>query len=103
MILKKDAIRRFVFAQKMQSGHINGLTYDFLYGMANELEDKDSLLLLGAGAKSNQPSSFAATALPTGASWRRTRGHLLPDPPPLESGAEAPSVPAAPAAEEKPA
>jgi hypothetical protein len=55
LIAKKDAIRKFVFVQKMQLAHINGLTYDFLYGMAKELEAKDSLLLLGAGAKSNQP------------------------------------------------
>jgi hypothetical protein len=35
--------------------HVNGLTYDFLYGMAKELEARDSLMLLGAGPKSNQP------------------------------------------------
>jgi len=35
--------------------HINGLTYDFLYSMAKELEAKESLLLLGRRAKSNQP------------------------------------------------
>ena len=55
LIPKREAIRKFVFVQKMQLAHINGLTYDFLYGMAKELEAKESLLLLGAGAKSNQP------------------------------------------------
>jgi hypothetical protein len=55
LIPKREAVRKFVFVQKMQLAHINGLTYDFLFGMAKELEDKDSLLLLGAGAKSNQP------------------------------------------------
>jgi hypothetical protein len=55
LIPKRDAIRKFVFVQKMQLAHINGLTYDFLFGMAKELEDKESFLLLGAGAKSNQP------------------------------------------------
>jgi hypothetical protein len=55
LIAKKEAIRKFVFVQKMQLTHINGLTYDFLYGMAKELEAKESFLLLGAGAKSNQP------------------------------------------------
>ena len=39
----------------MQLSHINGLTYDFLFSMAKELHDKDALLLLGAGPKSNQP------------------------------------------------
>jgi hypothetical protein len=54
-IKKADACRKFVFVSKVQLHHINGLTYDFLFGMAKELEDKDSLMLLGAGTKSNQP------------------------------------------------
>jgi hypothetical protein len=55
LIPKREAVRKFVFVQKMQLAHINGLTYDFLFGMAKELESKESLLLLGGGAKSNQP------------------------------------------------
>ena len=39
----------------MQLSHINGLTYDFLYGMARDLENKNSLMLVGAGPKNNQP------------------------------------------------
>ena len=54
-IKKKDVVRKFVFANKMQLMHINGLTYDFLYGMAKELEEKESMMLLGGGPKSNQP------------------------------------------------
>lgn len=52
---KSDACRRFVFATKLQLMHINGLTYDFLYGIAKELHAKQSLMLLAAGAKTNQP------------------------------------------------
>jgi len=52
---KKDVVRKFVFANKMQLMHINGLTYDFLFGMAKELEEKSSMMLLGGGPKSNQP------------------------------------------------
>lgn len=55
LVPKREAVRKFVLVQKMQLAHINGLTYDFLYGMAKELEEKDSFLLLGAGPKSNQP------------------------------------------------
>lgn len=55
LVKKQDAYRRFVFVNKMQLVHINGLTYDFLYGMAKELEEKESLMLVGAGTKSNQP------------------------------------------------
>lgn len=54
-IRKDEAIRKFVFSGKQQLGHINGLTYDFLYGMAKELEERNSLMILGAGPKSNQP------------------------------------------------
>lgn len=55
LIPKLEAIRKFVFVQHLQLAHINGLTYDFLYGMAKELEAKNSLMLVGAGPKSNQP------------------------------------------------
>jgi hypothetical protein len=54
-INKEEACRKFVFASKMQLHHVNGLTYDFLYAMAKELEEKNSLMLIGAGPKSNQP------------------------------------------------
>ena len=39
----------------MQLMHINGLTYDFLFGMAKDLEDQQSMMLLGGGAKANEP------------------------------------------------
>lgn len=55
LIKKADAIRKFVFSSKVQLTHINGLTYDFLFGIARELEQQDSLLILGAGPKANQP------------------------------------------------
>jgi hypothetical protein len=54
-IKKDEARRKFVIVGKRQLVHINGLTYDFLYGMARELEEKQSLMLMGAGPKSNQP------------------------------------------------
>ncbi len=52
---KKDVYNKFVFAGKRQIVHVNGLTYDFLFSMAKELEQADSLMLLGAGPKGNQP------------------------------------------------
>lgn len=54
-VKKDEAIRKFVFSGKLQLQHVNGLTYDFLYAMAKELEERESLMLLGAGPKSNQP------------------------------------------------
>ncbi len=57
-IAKDDAIRRYVFSSKLQIVHINGLTYDFLYGMAKELHDINSLMLLGGGKKGKDPLVF---------------------------------------------
>jgi hypothetical protein len=55
MMKKRDVYNKFVFAGKRQIVHVNGLTYDFLFGMAKELEETQSLMLLGAGPKGNQP------------------------------------------------
>lgn len=54
--LKKDeAAHRFVFTNKKQLVHVNGLTFDFLYEMAKELDERDSLLLLRGGEKGSDP------------------------------------------------
>jgi hypothetical protein len=55
LLPKKQFFNRFVFADTLQLSHVNGLTFDFLYDMARELEEKDAFLLLAAGEKSNQP------------------------------------------------
>ncbi len=57
-IAKSDAIRSYVFSSKLQIVHINGLTYDFLYGMAKELSELNSLMLLGGGKSGKEPLVF---------------------------------------------
>lgn len=52
---KSQVFNRFVFQRKLQVVHVNGLTYDFLYNMAKELEAKDSVMLVAGGAKGNEP------------------------------------------------
>ncbi|HVF48198.1 MAG TPA: hypothetical protein VNA17_11585 [Pyrinomonadaceae bacterium] len=54
-IKKEEAAHRFVFTNKKQLVHVNGLTFDFLYDMAKELDEKDSLLLVRGGEKGNEP------------------------------------------------
>ena len=54
-IKKKDAIGKFVFTNKKQLVHVNGLTFDFLFDMAKTLQKKDSLLLLRAGESGDSP------------------------------------------------
>ncbi len=55
MIDKSEACRKFVFSNKLQLMHINGLTYDFLFAMAKELHEKKSMMLVGGGSKANEP------------------------------------------------
>jgi len=54
-IKKEEALKKFVFTNKKQLVHVNGLTYDFLYDMAKELEKKKSLMFIRAGEKGNEP------------------------------------------------
>ena len=58
LIKKKDAVRKFVFTDTKQIFHTNGLTWDFLFEMARELADKDSMMLVGGGKKGNEPLVF---------------------------------------------
>ena len=52
---KSEAIRKFVFTRKYQIRHINGVTFDFLYHMAKELQESNTMVLLGAGEKGKDP------------------------------------------------
>lgn len=54
-IKKEEAISRFVFTNKKQLVHVNGLTFDFLFDMAKELDKKKSLLLIRGGEKGSEP------------------------------------------------
>ena len=54
-IPKAMAVKKFVFAKHYQIRHINGLTYDFLYSMAKELSEKESMMFVGGGTKGNEP------------------------------------------------
>lgn len=54
-ISKAEAVKKFVFSRHYQIHHLNGLTYDFLYDMAKELDEKRALMFVGAGKKGNEP------------------------------------------------
>ena len=75
LLPKREAFNKFVISGKLQIKHVNGLTYDFLLGIARELEQKNSLLVVGAGPKSNQPLVLRRGAVPyRGFLEGRTRG-----------------------------
>lgn len=65
-IKRADAVRRFAFTKTMQLCHVDGLTYDYLYGLAKRLHDGDELALLGGGASGKDPLVFQLNGLP----WR---------------------------------
>ena len=54
-IKKDEAAHRFVFTNKKQLVHINGLTFDFLYEMAKDLDERNALLLVRGGEKGDEP------------------------------------------------
>ena len=52
---KSKVYNKLVFNKKYQLKHVNGLTYDFLFDMAKQLSDKDSLMMMGGGASGKEP------------------------------------------------
>jgi hypothetical protein len=61
---KMEAARKFVFTKKYQMRHTNGLSYDFLYGMAKQLHEAKALMFIGAGKKGNEPVIITAGGEP---------------------------------------
>lgn len=59
-ILISDLIRRFMFRRTVQLCHGDGLSFDFLFEIAKELEKDKSVVLLGTGDKGSAPLVFQA-------------------------------------------
>lgn len=51
----RECLGRFVFRGVQQLVHTDGLTFDFLHGLAKSLQDSQSMALLGAGPKGAGP------------------------------------------------
>jgi hypothetical protein len=52
---KYEALHKFIFSRKYQIEHTSGLTYDFLYEMAKDLDETNSLMFVGGGNSGNDP------------------------------------------------
>ena len=63
LLPKKQFYNKFLFVNSFQISHVDGLTFDFLYQMAEELETKEAFLFLAAGEKSNEPLVFSRNGL----------------------------------------
>lgn len=61
-----DAVRRFAFSRTVQLWHTDGLTYDFLHGLAKSLDEADEMVLLGGGESGREPAILQMNGLP----WR---------------------------------
>ena len=59
-----EAIKKFVFRKTIQLNHVDGLTYDFLYNMAKELNEAGNMMLVGGGEKGLDPLIFQANGKP---------------------------------------
>ena len=51
----KECLTKFVFRGMQQLVHTDGLTFDFLHGLAKSLQDSQSMALVGAGPKGAGP------------------------------------------------
>lgn len=58
----EQVVRRFVLVRQLRLRHVNGLTFDFLYEMAEHLEETDKMLLVGTS--DNKPLIFRTNGSP---------------------------------------
>ena len=61
---KSKVAVKFAFKRTIQIKHVDGLTFDYLFDMAKELQDEDVMVLVGAGQKGNEPLIFQANGMP---------------------------------------
>jgi hypothetical protein len=61
---RADVVRRFVFRRALQLFHVDGLTYDYLYAMAKELDEADEMVMMGGGGKGKDPLIFQTNGTP---------------------------------------
>ena len=61
---KSEVAIRFAFKRTIQLKHVDGVTYDYLFEMANELQDENVMVLVGAGPKGKEPLIFQANGMP---------------------------------------
>ena len=63
---RNEAVRKFVFSRTLQLWHSDGLTFEFLFNIAKELDENDEMMLIGGGQKGKEPLIFQNNGLP----WR---------------------------------
>ena len=64
LIPRADLVRKYGIKRTMQLRHVDGVTFDFLFSMAKELDEKDSVMLLAAGEGGKGPLVLQSNGSP---------------------------------------
>jgi hypothetical protein len=64
LIPRAELVRKYAIKRSMQLRHVDGVTYDFLYAIAKELDEKDSVMLLGGGEAGKGPLVLQSNGSP---------------------------------------
>lgn len=64
LIPRSELVRKYGIKRTMQLRHVDGVTYDFLFAIAKELDEKDSVMLLGAGDGGKGPLVLQSNGSP---------------------------------------
>jgi len=59
-----EVVHKFVVTRKLQLHHVDGLTYEFLHGLAASLQAQRAVLLVGAGPGARKPLVFQKNGSP---------------------------------------
>ena len=77
LIPRCEAVRRFALTRAYQVRHTNSLEFDFLFGLAKHLEERDAMALIGSGPKGTGPLILERNGSPMkGFLEGRTRGEM---------------------------
>ena len=64
LLPRTDLIRKYGIKRTMQLRHVDGVTFDFLYAIAKELDEKDSVELIAGGEGGKGPLVLQANGSP---------------------------------------
>jgi hypothetical protein len=59
-----QVVRRFAIRRTLQVRHVDGLTYDYLFAMAQELSGSEQMVMLGSGEGGRKPLIFQTNGTP---------------------------------------
>lgn len=64
LIPRADLVRKYAIKRSLQLRHVDGVTYDFLFAISKELDEKDSVILLGGGDGGKGPLVLQSNGSP---------------------------------------